>query len=198
MRSASVVIGLALIVATGARAQAAFPTFPLALAIAEDSGVRVVDDAWIAAELAQANAIFAASGVSFEIRTQRALDAGHAAVETRADRNVFATERTTSMVNVFVVRSLRDVDDPTQMRRGVHWRPEGLGGAHFVIVSSIAAPDVLAHELGHFFGNPHSPTPNAVMSYQRDGTITPFFERDEIVRIRRHARRFRRSGEIGL
>ena len=198
MRSISGVIALALFVATGARAQDAFPTFPLALAIAEENGARVVDDAWIARELAQANTIFAASGVSFEVRTQRALDARFGAVETRADRNAFATERMTSMVNVFVVRSLRDVDDRTQMLRGVHWRPEGLSGAHFVIVSSIAAPDVLAHELGHFFGNPHSQTPNAVMSYQRDGSVTPFFEREEIVRIRRHARRFRHSGEIGL
>ena len=48
------------------------------------------------------------------------------------------------------------------------------------------------------FGNPHSDTPNDVMSYQRDGTVTPFFERAELTRIRRRARRFRATLEIGL
>lgn len=183
--------------AAGARAQDAVPPFPLALAIATgDDGAPEVSDAWIAAEIAQANVIFGPSGVSFVEASRRPLDAHFAAIETRADRHALGAEMTASRVNVFLVRSLRDVDDTTQMRRGVHWRPAGIAGAHFVIVASVAGPDVLAHELGHFFGNPHSDVPNDVMSYQRDGTVTPFFERPEIVRIRRHARRFRASGEI--
>ncbi len=191
---------LALLVATAARAQQApLPTFPLALAVAVgQTGAPVVDDAWITAEIAQANAIFAPAGVSFEERSRRALDARFAQLETRADRHALGAEMSASHVNVFVVLSLRDVDDPTQLRRGVHWRPVGMPGAHFVVVSSIAGPDVLAHELGHFFGNPHSDTPNDVMSYQRDGTVTPFFERAELTRIRRRARRFRATLEIGL
>jgi hypothetical protein len=183
------------VVASVVHAQAASP-FPIALAVAAEDGAAVVEEAWIDAELAQANAIFAPSGVSFTVGMRRALDTRFAAIETRSDRNALATELRGRMVNVFVVRSLRDVDDPSQMRRGVHWRPMAVPGAHFVIVSSIASSDVLAHELGHFFGNPHSTTPNAVMSYDRYGAVLPFFEPAEIVRIRRHARRFRERGEI--
>jgi hypothetical protein len=170
--------------------------FPITLAVATDQGARVVDDAWIETELASANTIFAPSHVSFVVRETRALDPRFTHVETRADRHALGEELRPGLVNVFVVGSLRDVDDPTLMRRGVHWRPAGIPGAHFVIVSSISGPDVLAHELGHFFGNPHSDVPNDVMSYQRDGTITAFFEAHEIARIRRSARRFLRSGEI--
>ena len=187
---------LVCLLAASAHAQASFPVFPLAIAVAEDAGAPVVTDAWLEGEIAQANAIFAPSGVSFEQRSRRALDARFARLETRADRHALGAEMTPSMVNVFIVLSLRDVDDPTQVRRGVHWRPAEMPGAHFVVVASVAGPDVLAHELGHFFGNPHSETPNDVMSYLRDGTIVPFFERAEIAQIRRHAHRFRARGEI--
>lgn len=200
-RRALVALGLALaslVTAGAARAQDAFPVFPLAIAVATLDGAPVVDDAWIDTEVAQANAIFAPSGVSFEVRSRRALEARFAALETRADRHALGAELAAGMISVFVVGSLRDVDDPSQLRRGVHWRPAGMPGAHFVVVSRVAGPDVLAHELGHFFGNPHSDVPNDVMSYQRDGTTPAFFERHEIVRIRRHARRFRARGEIVL
>lgn len=202
MSAAWPLVGLVLLslslAAGAARAQETFPTFPLAIAVATLDGAPVVDDAWIDAEVAQANAIFAPSGVSFEVRERRALDARFSALETRADRHALGAEMRPGLISVFVVGSLRDVDDPSQMRRGVHWRPAGLPGAHFVVVSRIAGPDVLAHELGHFFGNPHSDVPNDVMSYQRDGVTPAFFERHEIGQIRRHARRFRARGEIGL
>lgn len=170
--------------------------FPLSIAIASEGQARVVDDAWLEAELAAANAIFSPSNVSFTVRATRPLDARFTHLETRADRHALGAELQPGVINVFVVGSLRDVDDPSQMRRGVHWRPAGLPGAHFVIVSSVSGPDVLAHELGHFFGNPHSDTPNDVMSYQRDGTVQAFFEAHELARIRRFARRFLASGEI--
>jgi hypothetical protein len=191
-------VALALLFATAAHAQTTFPVFPLCVAVAEENGAPVVDDTWIAGQIAQANTIFAPSGVSFELRARRALDVRFVHLETRADRHALGAELAANLVNVFIVGSLRDVDDTTLMRRGVHWRPAGIPGAHFVVVSSIAGSDVLAHELGHFFGNPHSQTPNDVMSYLRDGTVTPFFERGEIGCIRRHARRFRERAEIGL
>jgi hypothetical protein len=39
----------------------------------------------------------------------------------------------------------------------------------YVIVSSAARETTLAHELGHFLGNPHSFVKNNLMSYERDG-----------------------------
>jgi hypothetical protein len=185
----------ALVVPLGGRAQDP-SVFPIVLAVATDAGAPVVDDEWIRGELAAANLIFAPSHVSFAVRETRPLDARFAHLETRADRHALGAELRPEVINVFVVGSLRDVDDPSLMRRGVHWRPAGIPGAHFVVVSSISGPDVLAHELGHFFGNPHSDTPNDVMSYQRDGTITAFFEAHELTRIRRSARRFLARGEI--
>ena len=52
----------------------------------------------------------------------------------------------------------------------------------------------IGHELGHYFGNPHSPTPNNIMSYTRDGVTPPFFDSLQIRRIRTHAGRFVRAG----
>jgi hypothetical protein len=183
-------------VARGQAQRAPFPPFPLGLAVAEEGGAAVVSEAWIAERVAHANAIFAPSGVSFVVSARRALDARWAHLETRADRHALGAELAPRVVNVFVVASLRDVDDPTQLRRGVHWRPVEPEGAHFVVVSSIAGPDVLAHELGHFFGNPHSPVRNDIMSYEHDEGVAPFFEPHELTRIRQHARRFRARGEI--
>ena len=81
---------------------------------------------------------------------------------------------------------------------GVHWRPRGHGaaeGAHFVIVSAIAGPTVLAHELGHFFGNPHSDVPGNLMSYER-GEGPPVLDEVQMRRARGRAHSFIESGEL--
>ncbi len=102
------------------------------------------------------------------------------------------------VINWFAVQSLRDVDDPSRMRSGVHWRPATRPGAHLVIVSARADSDVLAHELGHFFGNRRHPdVPGNIMSYRETppGTL-PFFGDTQKRRIRRFARRFLQTREI--
>lgn len=189
-------LAVVLAAARGTAQRAPFPAFPLGLAVAAERGAPVVSEAWIDERVAHANALFAPAGVSFVVGARRALDARFAHLETRADRHALGAELAGDVINVFLVASLRDVDDPAQMRRGVHWRPVEPAGAHFVVVSSIAGPDVLAHELGHFFGNPHSPVRNDIMSYEHDEGVTPFFEPHELTRIRQHARRFRARGEI--
>ncbi len=173
------------------------PTLRIRAAVAEESGTAVVDRAWLDAQVEMAGRIFAAAGVSFVLDDVRVLDEGHARIETRADRHALGAEMRDDVINWFVVRSLRDVDDPSLHRMGVHWRPAGRPGKHFVIVAANAAPDVLAHELGHFFGNPHSATPGNVMSYTRDREhAIAFFDPAQIVRIRRFARRFLRSRQL--
>ena len=92
----------------------------------------------------------------------------------------------------------RDVDEPERYRQGVHWRPRGEAypeRAHFVIVSSIAGPTVLAHELGHYFGNGHSDVPGNIMCYER-GDVPPFFDETQGARIRFSLRRFLRDAEL--
>ena len=124
------------------------------------------------------------------------MGAEHAAMEDRSDRHALGDLLAADSINVFVVVSLRDVDDPSVMRQGVHWRPHGRRHLHYIILSSVAGETTLAHELGHFFGNPHSDTPDNVMSYSRDGAVPPFFDDAQLRRIRRFARRLLREREI--
>lgn len=179
-----------------AAAQEAFPTLPVRFAVAELDGAPVVTEAWLTSQVEHANRIFAPAGVSFEVDAIVPLDARHAMLEDRPDRHALGGELAPGVINVFVVASLRDVDDPSRLRMGVHWRPHGHPGAHLVIVSRTAAPTVLAHELGHFFGNrQHSETRGNIMSYDR-GDGEPFFDAAQIARIRRFARRFLRTREL--
>lgn len=152
-----------------------------------------VGDGWIDEQVAEANTIFAPHAVRFVAHERVALEEGHSVLEDRRDRHALGAFLDPARIDVFVVRSLRDVDDPSLMRRGVHWRPAGRPGAHFVVVSQISGPTVLAHELGHYFGNPHSPTPGNIMSYDR-GEVPPFFDDAQSRRIARSARRFARAG----
>jgi hypothetical protein len=101
------------------------------------------------------------------------------------------------VINCFVVASLRDVDDPSRYRRGVHWRPRGgPAGRHVVILSSIAGPTVLAHELGHFFGiRRHSAVAGNVMSYAH-GTGGPVFDDRQARTVTAFARRFLATREL--
>ncbi len=171
-------------------------TLPLSFAIAEVDGAPVVDQAWLDERVAQANLIFAPEQLAFSIAGTRPLAAAHARMETRADRHALGAEVQPEVVNCFIVDSLRDVDDPSQMRRGVHWHPRGYPGKHFVIVAAYAGPTVLAHELGHFFGNrEHSDVVGNIMSYSR-GEGVPFFDARQGETLRRTARRFLRSGEL--
>jgi hypothetical protein len=180
--------------AVASAAPEAFPTFRIHAHVAHDPDA-VADRAWLDAQVAEANRIFASAGVSFELARVEPLDAAHARLETRADRHALGAEMDAGVINWFVVRSLRDVDEPDRHRLGVHWRPAGHPGKHLVIVAAHAMQSVLAHELGHFFGNPHSETPGNLMSYDR-GDAPPFFDAAQIRRIRRFARRFVRTREL--
>jgi hypothetical protein len=82
------------------------------------------------------------------------------------------------------------------MRRGVHWHSQSHPGKHYVILSSIAGPNVLAHELGHYLGNPkHSEVPGNLMSYQR-AEGPPFLDAIQVRRIQRTLRGYLKSGEL--
>ena len=65
---------------------------------------------------------------------------------------------------MFVVGRLADVDVAGDEIRGVHWRLRGDRARRWVILSKIARSLVLTHELGHFFGLPHSSHDISVMN----------------------------------
>jgi hypothetical protein len=184
----------------GLLAQAAPParapatTFSLRVSIATDAdGKSVATADWLASQFAAARDLFAPFGVAFARTDGPSLDARVARVETRADRDAFASHAAAHAVDVFIVESLRDVDAPDTMRRGVHWHAPS--GAHYVLLVGSAPPTVLAHELGHYFGNPHSSVVDNVMSYERTGARV-FFDADQGARIAARARAYIRSGEL--
>jgi hypothetical protein len=158
----------------------------------------VVPRSFIDAQLARANAIFGPYGVRFvEQSAPPPLAEQHAALETRADRDALGAHARRGAIDCFVVRSLRDVDEPPRMRHGVHWHARGHAGAHFVVLSSIAGPDVLAHELAHYLGNPkHSETPGNLLSYERGELPLPVLDGAQVRRMRAAIAAYLRSGEL--
>ncbi len=188
--------GLVLAQAAPAPAPAPPPrtTFSLRVSVAlDDTGKPLADAAWLASEIDAAEGLFEPFGVRFARADGSPLDARLAHVETRADRDALATHLTPHVIDVFVVGSLRDVDDPARMRRGVHWHAPS--GAHYLILVASAPTTVLAHELGHYFGNPHSHVPDNVMSYERSGAPV-FFDADQGKRIAARARAYVKTGEL--
>ena len=111
---------------------------------------------------------------------------------TREDRDALGAYRTPGTIDAFVVRGLVDVDTPPLPRRGVHWRDRTRRGVRYVIVVADASPWVLSHELGHYFGNPHSDVPGNLMSYTR-AKGDPFLDAVQLGRVRRSAARLARA-----
>lgn len=139
--------------------------FGLAVHVITLEGEPVVGVAWLRAQVAAANRLFAAIGVAFEVVRVEAEDGARADVVTRLDRDHLGrADFDRGVVHVYVVRSLADVDVPGEVIRGVHWRDRSGGGRRWIILSSIAEAQVLPHELGHFFGLPHSRYRESIMN----------------------------------
>lgn len=175
--------------------QPPIPALPLSIAVAERDGAPVRDGAWVDAQVAVANDLFGAFGVTFEPIEKRSLEPRFAALETKADRDALAAHRAARVINVFIVHSLRDVDDPSLLRMGVHWRKLADLSQNYVIVAASARETTLAHELGHYFGNAHNDVLNNLMSYRRDGGDV-FLDATQGAVIRQHAQGFLASQKL--
>ena len=168
----------------------------LAVHVAREDGEPVADEAFIDRQVETANRIFAPYGVQFERRERHERDARAARMETRADRDALGAFVRPHWINVFVVASLMDVDEPQHVRRGVHWHSTSHAPAHYLILSRISFDAVLAHELGHFLGNPrHSDTPGNLMSYHHTDVL-PFLDEAQQQRVRRSVAGYLRTGEL--
>jgi len=191
---ASSLAASAILLPRRAYAKDTLPPIPLAIQIAwETSGgdkdeAPVVSKAFLDDQIERANAVFGEHGISFVEAAERGrLPASKAVVETRDDRDAFVDSMQKGLANVFLVRSLRDVDDPSLYRMGVTWRNLKNLKKKYVIVAASALTTTLAHELGHFLGNDHTSVKNNLMSYDRDGGKV-FLDARQGERSRRTAR----------
>jgi hypothetical protein len=156
---------------------------PVVFHVAERNGSAVAPPSFITEQLAAANTIYRPLGIELVERTRVPLAAEHAELVTRVQRDALARYVRRGAIHCFVVARLMDVDEPGRERRGVHWHPRHIPERSFLIVSQISRRNVLAHELGHLFGNrEHSDVPGNLMSYQRlDGP--PFLDEAQVRRV---------------
>lgn len=171
----------------------------LAIYVVVDDGAPVVDASWLAAQLDEANRHFAELEVGFTAAAIRVLPVTAAEVETRAQRDRLGRRRLhRGLVSVFVVRRLANVDAPGDIN-GVHWRYRANRDRRWIIVSSVAGRWTLAHELGHFFGLPHSTDVGSLMNTTprtEPPIATRVFTPDDITALRRGRDRLFRSGRL--
>jgi hypothetical protein len=170
---------------------------PIVFHVVERDGEAVAPPSFIATQLAAANEIYRPLGIELVDQQQVPLAASHAELITRADRDALAPHVHKGVIHCFIVGKLMDVDEPGRERRGVHWHPPR-PQLSFVIVSKISKPYVLAHELGHFFGNPkHSDVAGNLMSYA--WTVQPpVLDAGQIERVKKTLATMLKSGRLAL
>lgn len=128
-------------------------------------GKPVQEPEWFATKVHHANRLFAAIDVGFQVVGADAVGPEHEVVATRTQRDQIGKKVFhEGVAHIFIVGQLDDVDVPGEVIRGVHWRLRGDRSKRWVILSSISGSMVLAHELGHFFGLPHSRYVESVMN----------------------------------
>ncbi len=137
--------------------------FGIQLHVAGDERGLVASPEWIATQLAVANRHFERLGIGFDVAGIDALPASAVHIETRGDRDALGEQLAGRMIHVFVVGKLDDVDEEGQIAYGVTWHTRR-DDRKYVIVSAQALERTLAHELGHFFGLPHSTYSISIMN----------------------------------
>lgn len=179
-----------------ARAPAAAPVrVGIVFHVATSAAHRAPPEAFIREQLAHANAIYRPLGLELRDGGRETLPERHAKLVTRKDRDALLRFTRRGAIHCMVVATLMDVDEPGRERRGVHWRSRR-DARHLVILSTLAGPYVLAHELGHFFGNrEHSETPGNLMSYTYTGAV-PLLDDAQRANVRRTLEQMVASEEL--
>jgi hypothetical protein len=168
-------------------------TMSVAVSAVNVDGERVVDDAWVDAQWAAVDRLYAGFGIRFDRRWADSLPETSARLETKEDRDALGDHFVDGAINVFFVKALLDIDEIGRIRMGVCWRTPAR--KRFVAVASNAKPTVLAHELGHFLGNGHSKVVDNVMSYDRSGGPV-FFDATQKRTMRATALQLLRDGIV--
>lgn len=172
--------------------------FGLEVWIALRDGEPVQTPEWVGAQVERTNALFAAIGVGFEVAAVHSLEDGDVVIETRDDRDRLGHDRwTRGTIHVFVVGQLDNVDEEGTIN-GVHWRDRADTSHRWIIVAATAWDRTLVHELGHYFGLPHSDYHISLMNKSRraiaPGDLT--FHENEYARMRRMVDRRLENGRL--
>ena len=169
--------------------------FAIQLHVAGDDHGPVASADWIAAQLAAANRHFERLDVGFQLAGVDALPATAVHLETRKDRDELSDKLGGKLIHVFVVGQLDDVDEEGAIAYGVTWHAPK-DDRKYVIVSAQALERTLAHELGHFFGLPHSAYAISIMN-KTERKEPPAEQRtfadDEIAAMKPHVARLLRD-----
>ncbi len=175
---------------------AQLPAMPLSIAVAEQHGKPVVKCPWLRRQVAEAERLLSAQRVHVKVVKRRRLPARYVALEKAKDRDALVKHLERKVINVFVVRTLRDVHDPRYLIQGVRWRNLRNLRKDYIIVAASASPTTLAHELGHYFGNPHSYVDNNIMSYKRSDPSKVRFNAKQGAKMRRAVAGYLRSKKL--
>jgi hypothetical protein len=155
---------------------------------------------WVAAQVRQAQRLFASIDVSVQVESVDALPASILEIDTRSERDALGRKRfSRGVLDVFVVQRLADVDIDGEQIRGVHWRYRPETKRRWIILSRIASDLVLSHEMGHFFGLRHSTYKVSIMNKTpRDDPpwSSRVFAEPELARMRVHRDRMISSGML--
>ncbi len=141
--------------------------------VSDQAQLPVIGAGWLESQIREANRHFKSSDLAFRITSVDSVDASFTIVSTREQRDEIGRKRfARGRIDVYGVGQLDDVDAIGEQIRGVHWRDRVSTDRRWIIIAGYAGKGVLAHELGHFFGLPHSTYAASIMN-KRDRAKPP-------------------------